>query len=71
MEGLWSPDMWGSPVGLGLAFFLSGIGTGVFLWGLSTLQGKSNQVEELEPHQRTQGASPSAGDRDLPANSTG
>ena len=28
---------WGSPVGLGLLFLLSGAGTGIFFWGLSHL----------------------------------
>ncbi len=37
MEGLWSPNMWGTPVGLGLVVFLAGIGTGVFFWGLSKI----------------------------------
>ncbi len=40
MDGLWSPNMWGSPVGLGILIFLTGIGTGVFLWGLSKVAGK-------------------------------
>lgn len=40
MEGLWSAAMWGTPVGLGMLFFLTGIGTGVFFWGLSKLSGK-------------------------------
>lgn len=40
MEGLWSPLMWGTPVGLGLFMFLMGIGIGVFLWGLSKVSGK-------------------------------
>ncbi len=42
MEGLWSPNMWGTPVGLGLFFFLVGVGTGVFFWGLSKLAGKKD-----------------------------
>jgi hypothetical protein len=40
MEGLWSPQLWGTPVGLGMLFFLSGIGTGVLLWGVSKVSRK-------------------------------
>lgn len=40
MDGLWSPHMWGSPVGLAIFIFLIGIGMGVFFWGLSKLAGK-------------------------------
>jgi hypothetical protein len=40
MDGLWSPNLWGSPVGLGILVFLVGIGLGVFFWGLSKLSGK-------------------------------
>ena len=43
MEGLWSPQMWGTPVGLGLLFFLVGSGMGVFFWGLSKIIGKTEQ----------------------------
>lgn len=40
MEGLWSPDMWGTPVGLGIFIFLMGSGMGVFFWGVSKLPRK-------------------------------
>lgn len=40
MEGLWSPSLWGTPVGLGLFFFLMGTGAGIFFWGLSKLSGR-------------------------------
>ncbi len=40
MDGLWSPNMWGTPVGLGIFLFLMGSGMGVFFWGLSKLSGK-------------------------------
>lgn len=40
MDGLWSPNMWGTPVGLGLFFFLLGIGMGVFFWGVGKLPQK-------------------------------
>jgi hypothetical protein len=40
MDGLWSAQMWGTPVGLGLFFFLMGIGMGVFFWGVSKLPPK-------------------------------
>jgi hypothetical protein len=37
MEGLWSPLMWGTPVGLGIFMFLMGSGLGVFFWGVSKI----------------------------------
>ena len=40
MDGLWSPQMWGTPVGLGVFFLLLGIGAGAFLWGLSKVSPK-------------------------------
>lgn len=40
MEGLWSPDTWGTPVGLGLFMFLLGSGMGIFFWGISKLPRK-------------------------------
>lgn len=39
MDGLWSPQLWGTPVGLGIFLFLAGIGTGVLLWGVSKVSG--------------------------------
>jgi hypothetical protein len=41
MEGLWSPLMWGTPVGLGLFIFFVAVGMGVFFWGLSRLSGRN------------------------------
>jgi hypothetical protein len=40
MDGLLSPHLWGTPVGLGIFVFLVGIGTGVLLWGVSKVSGK-------------------------------
>ena len=40
MEALWSPDMWGTPVGLGIFMFLLASGMGVFFWGVSKLTRK-------------------------------
>ena len=40
MEGLWSPDMWGSPIGIGIFIFLLLVGMGVFFWGASKLARK-------------------------------
>jgi hypothetical protein len=40
MEGLWSAQMWGTPVGLGIVTFLVGSGLGVFFWGVSKLPRK-------------------------------
>jgi hypothetical protein len=40
MEGLWSPDMWGTPVGLGIFLFLLLSGMGAFFSGVSKLPRK-------------------------------
>lgn len=40
MNGLWSPEMWGTPVGIGLFIFLMGVGMGVFFWGASKISRK-------------------------------
>ena len=40
MNGLWSAEMWGTPVGLGIFLILMGVGMGVFFWGLSKLSGQ-------------------------------
>ncbi len=40
MEGLWSAQVWGTPVGLGTVTFLVGSGLGVFLWDVSKLPRK-------------------------------
>lgn len=42
MYGPWSPDMWGTPVGLGIFFFLMGSGMGLFFWGVSKLPRKKD-----------------------------
>lgn len=42
MENLHYIFSWGSPLGLGSLFLLSGVGVGVFFWGLSHLI-KSNK----------------------------
>ena len=38
MEYLYGILGWGSPVGIALFFFFSGIGMGVFFWGLANLK---------------------------------
>jgi hypothetical protein len=40
MDGLWSPNLWGTPVGVGIFVLFVGIGMGVFFWGVSKLPGK-------------------------------
>jgi hypothetical protein len=37
---------WGSPLGLGLLFFLSGAGVGIFFWGISHIVRRDNQDQE-------------------------
>ncbi len=49
MEGLWSPMMWGTPVGLGLAALLVGTGTGIFFWGLSKLISVTSKINPSTP----------------------
>ena len=44
MDALHFVFSWGSPVGIASFFFLSGIGAGVFFWGLAQLA-KSNKKE--------------------------
>jgi choline-glycine betaine transporter len=34
---------WGSPLGIGLLFFLSGIGAGIFFWGLAQVNRFKNE----------------------------
>ncbi|NKB72783.1 MAG: hypothetical protein GKR89_37405 [Candidatus Latescibacteria bacterium] len=46
MEVLYGIFSWGSPLGLALFFFFSGIGTGVFFWGLSHLGSNDKEKEE-------------------------
>lgn len=36
---------WGSPLGLGSLFFLSGVGVGIFFWGVSHILRRGNQDE--------------------------
>ena len=38
MEYLYAILGWGSPLGIALFFFFSGVGAGVFFWGLSHLR---------------------------------
>ena len=45
MDGLWSPQMWRTPVGLGIFIFLMGVGMGVFFWGVS----KSSRKQGVTP----------------------
>lgn len=42
MNGLWSADLWGTPVGLGIFFLGMGIGMGVFFWGVGKLPSKKD-----------------------------
>ena len=42
MDSLFDAANWGSPVGLGLFFFLSSAGLGVLFWGLSRLNKNSD-----------------------------
>ena len=37
MDVLYNVLSWGSPVGISLFFFFSGIGAGIFFWGISHL----------------------------------
>lgn len=37
---------WGSPLGLGLLFFLTGGGVGIFFWGISHLVRRDTQDQE-------------------------
>lgn len=45
MEILNTAVSWGTPLGLGLFFFLSASGTGILLWGISRLA-KNDKKEE-------------------------
>lgn len=42
MEFLYCAISWGSPLGLGIFFLLSGAGAGIFFWGFSRFM-KSNK----------------------------
>ena len=42
MEALFSAQMWGTPVGLGIVTFLVFNGLGVFFWGVSKLPRKKD-----------------------------
>lgn len=37
---------WGSPVGIALFFFFTGIGTGVFFWGYSKMGTQAQQHKD-------------------------
>ena len=45
MEAIYDVLSWGSPLGISLFFFFSGIGAGVFFWGISRLP-KSDKKDE-------------------------
>jgi hypothetical protein len=45
MDVLYSVFSWGSPIGIGLLFFFTGIGTGIFFWGISHIT-KSEKQEK-------------------------
>lgn len=47
MDVLYNVFSWGSPVGLSLFFFFSGIGAGIFFWGISHLP-KIDKKEKVE-----------------------
>ena len=47
MDVLYTVFSWGSPVGLSLFFFFSGIGAGIFFWGISHLP-KIDKKEKVE-----------------------
>jgi hypothetical protein len=44
MEFLYSILGWGSPLGIALFFFFSGVGSGVFLWGVSLLKNSNEKI---------------------------
>ncbi|KPZ70743.1 MULTISPECIES: hypothetical protein [Shewanella] len=44
MDVLYFAFSWGSPVGLGLFFFLSCSGTGILFWGLSNFKKGSEKA---------------------------
>ena len=43
MEALPEMVSWGSPLGISLFFFFSGVGVGVFFWGLSHVVKDKNE----------------------------
>jgi len=43
MEVLYGVLSWGSPLGIGLFFFFSGSGAGIFFWGISRLQSSAKK----------------------------
>ena len=48
MEVLYEIVSWGSPLGLALFFFFSGVGAGIFFWGFShfIISNKKEKVEK-------------------------
>jgi hypothetical protein len=45
VDVLYNVFSWGSPVGISLFFFFSGIGAGIFFWGISHIT-KSEKQEK-------------------------
>ena len=43
MDVLYTVLSWGSPAGLSLFFFFSGIGAGIFFWGISHITKNAKQ----------------------------
>lgn len=48
MAVFYSVLSWGAPVGLALFFFFSGIGVGIFFWGLSHLIKVNTKQKDME-----------------------
>jgi predicted permease len=46
MEVLYTALSWGTPLGLGLFFFLSASGAGILFWGISRFAKANHQKEE-------------------------
>ena len=49
MDVLYSVLSWGSPVGISLFFLFSGIGAGIFFWGISQLSRSAKKDKEEKP----------------------
>lgn len=48
MDVLYSVLSWGSPVGIALFFLFSGIGAGIFFWGISHLSKSDKKDKEVK-----------------------
>ena len=46
MDVLYSVLSWGSPVGISLFFLFSGIGAGIFFWGISQLSRSVRRIKK-------------------------